>query len=268
MIQPESLIAVVEATWPAATRVAKGAFIIREGQGGGKRVSAASLRNGPDIGSHADHRARDPRFTEADLNLAEASMDALGQDRLFLVGAGQDTLDAALAARGYDIVDPVMIYVAACADLAQPLPPMTAFPHWPPLAAVKEIWAGAGIGSSRIAVMRRCAGAHIALLARLDDQCAGACFLAMSGDIAMLHALEVVSTFRRRGVARNLLHAAASWAQAQGATSLSLVVTRGNLPARQLYASLGMAPVENFHYRLLDAGRSRQEAAKQTVSEI
>ena len=254
-LNADTLIAVVEATWPPAARFARGAFIIREGQGGGKRVSAASLHD-------RDECSGD------DIRQAETAMEALGQDRLFMLQPAHDRLDAALAARGYEIVDPVVIYIAPCADLLRPLPSMTAFPHWPPLAAVREIWAEAGINASRIAVMRRCKGAHTALLARMDDQCAGACFVAISGEVAMLHALEVATAFRRRGVGRNLLHAAANWALEQGATSLSLVVTRGNLPARQLYASLGMRAVGEYHYRYLAKASARQEFAADTAGEI
>jgi hypothetical protein len=38
-----SLFDVIDATWPAAQMLRDGAFVLRNGQGGGKRVSAASL---------------------------------------------------------------------------------------------------------------------------------------------------------------------------------------------------------------------------------
>ncbi len=52
----ETLIEVCEATWPAASVDRVGAWIVRDGQGGGKRVSAAT-ENWP--------------TTEADLPVAE-----------------------------------------------------------------------------------------------------------------------------------------------------------------------------------------------------
>ena len=67
----------------------------------------------------------------------------------------------------------------------------------------------------------------------------------------MVHALEVRSEVRRKGVAAQLLHAAATWAQAVGALDLCLVVTVANAPARALYAKLGMTELAGYHYREL-----------------
>ena len=39
---PEHLFATMEATWPAASRRETGIWTLRDGQGGGKRVSAAT----------------------------------------------------------------------------------------------------------------------------------------------------------------------------------------------------------------------------------
>ncbi|MBC7143563.1 MAG: GNAT family N-acetyltransferase, partial [Rhodobacteraceae bacterium] len=47
---------VAEATWPAAARHKAGAFTVREGRGGGQRVSAATAA---------------PDWTEADIDAAE-----------------------------------------------------------------------------------------------------------------------------------------------------------------------------------------------------
>ena len=66
----------------------------------------------------------------------------------------------------------------------------------------------------------------------------------------MLHALEVRPGLRRRGVGATLLQAAANWAADQGASRLSLVVTRRNAAARALYARLGMGVVGQYHYRM------------------
>ncbi|MFT4148714.1 MAG: GNAT family N-acetyltransferase [Paracoccaceae bacterium] len=231
---PELLAWVMEETWPPAARHAAGPFILRDGRGGGKRVSAATA---------------DANWTGADLAPAEAAMRDLGQPPLFLIRAGDEALDAALAAGGYAVVDPVVAYAAPVARLADPPPALSAFPHWPPLAATAAIWTEGGIGPARLAVMDRVAGARTAILARLDDRCAGAGFVAISGETAMIHALEVAPAFRRRGAARHILRAAACWAQDNGAATFSLVVTSANAPALALYASLGMEVVGQYHYR-------------------
>jgi len=228
---PALLAEVMEATWPPASRRRLGPFTLRDGAGGGKRVSAASL-DGP--------------FTEADLDALEAAM----AEPLMLVRAGDDALDAALDARGWRIVDPVVAYAAPVARLVADLPRLTAFPHWPPLEVARSIWAEGGIGPARIAVMERVTGPKAALLGRIDDRSAGVAFVACYGAEAMVHALEVRSSHRRQGLGIKLLHAAANWADAQGATRLSLVVTRQNAAARALYARLGMEVVGEYHYRM------------------
>ena len=51
-------------------------------------------------------------------------------------------------------------------------------------------------------------------------------------------------------VARNMMRAAAIWAQNHGATTLALAVTRSNVSANALYSSLGMTVVGYYHYRI------------------
>ncbi len=232
---PEALTEAMEQTWPPARAFAAGPWCIRDGQGGGKRVSAATAG---------------PEWRDEDIPAAEAAMATLGQMPLFLIRQGDDLLDQALQSRGYRVVDPVVAYAAPCAALAEPpAPPMTAFAHWPPLAICAEIWEGGGVGAARLAVMQRAAGPKCAVLGRTQDQPAGVAFVAIHGQMAMLHALEVRPEVRRQGSAHNILRAAAAWAQENGAERLALAVTVANTAARTLYASLGMQVVGHYHYR-------------------
>jgi ribosomal protein S18 acetylase RimI-like enzyme len=228
---PDTLAEVMEATWPPRSHHSLGPFTLRDGAGGGKRVSAASLAR---------------PFTEADLAALETAMP----EPLMLVRAREEALDAALDARGWRIVDPVVAYAAPVADLTADLPFLTAFAHWPPLEIARSIWAEGGIGPARIAVMDRVTGPRAALLGRIDDRSAGVAFVACHGTEAMVHALEVRESHRRQGLGESLLHAAANWAAEQGATRLSLVVTRQNAAARALYTRLGMQVVGQYHYRM------------------
>lgn len=235
-----ALMQAMEATWPPAAIRRLGPWILRDGQGGGKRVSAASL-DGP--------------FDPAAIACAEGAMLAAGLRPLFQLDPSQPALDAALVARGYALVDPVVIYAADLSDLPQDLPPgMTSFPHWPPLGIAADLWAEGGIGPERLAVMHRATGPKTAILGRSRDRAAGVVFVALHGPVAMLHALEVTAPARRRGTGRSLLAAAAHWARGVGAGSLSLAVTTANAPARALYASFGLRAVGHYHYRQLAAG--------------
>jgi ribosomal protein S18 acetylase RimI-like enzyme len=220
----------MEATWPSARSWRQGPFLLRDGEGGGKRVSAASV-TGP--------------WTDADL----AVLDGMAEPLVLIRDADAD-LDAALEARGWRVVDPVVAYAAPVTALQAELPPLSAFPHWPPLQIARTIWEEGGIGPARLAVMDRVAGAKAVVLARLGDRPAGVCFVARHGTVAMLHALDVRPACRRQGVGEILLRAAANWAAVEGATCLSLVVTARNTAARALYARLHMQVVGQYHYRM------------------
>lgn len=233
------LAALAEATWPPAAVHRLGPWLIREGRGGGQRVSAAS----PAAGSGA--------VTQADIRQAEAAMAALGQSPLFVLWPEDAALDAALEAEGYRRHDPVLVFEGETAALGAEEPPfLSTFPHWPPLGIARQIWAESGIGPARLAVMDRVAGPRTCILGRSGDRAAGVAFVAATGDCAMLHALEVSPALRRQGTAHNILSAAARWAQDQGAARLLLLVTEGNSNARHLYASRNMRVVGNYHYRV------------------
>jgi GNAT superfamily N-acetyltransferase len=232
---PDRLTAAMEATWPAAATTRLGPWLLRDGQGGGKRVSATSL-----LGD----------FDKAALTMVEVVMRDRSGSALFTLGPADAVLDAALAELGYKTVDPVVIYAARLTDLPQePAPHMTTFPHWPPLGIAVDLWAEGGIDAARLAVMHRVAGPKCAILGRQNDRAAGVAFVAAHGPFAFVHALEISPLLRRKGVARHILQAAVSWANEQGATELALAVTSANDGARALYASFGMQVVGQYHYR-------------------
>ncbi|SIS57543.1 GNAT family N-acetyltransferase [Phaeovulum vinaykumarii] len=237
------LLEAIDATWPAAAVVSAGAFAVRDGQGGGKRVSAATLAA--------------PGFTDADIAAMEAAQAALGQPPLVMVRAGEDRLDAELAARGYAVVDPVQVLVADVADLlCHRPPPITAFAHWPPLAIARAIWDEGQIGPARRAVMARVTGPHAAILGRTADRAAGVAFVGLAPDsgIALLHAVHVSPEYRRKGLARAMLGEAAHWAAENGARQMGVLVTRANTGALALYRATGLHEADAYHYRLRAEG--------------
>ena len=102
------ILTALDATWPAAARQSIGPWIIRDGQEGGKRVSAATPNSD---------------WTPADIQTAEATMRDLGQTPLFMIIDQDHDLDHALADTGYDIVDPVNIYSTSVDTLTIERPP-------------------------------------------------------------------------------------------------------------------------------------------------
>lgn len=152
---PETLFPVMDATWPPARSWRHGPFLLRDGAGGGKRVSAASVVDD---------------WSAADLAATEAAMTA----PLFLIRPQDGALDRALEARGYAKIDPVVAYAAPVAVVAGDGPKwMTTFPHWPPMEIARSLWAEGGIGPARLAVMERVAGPKTAILGRSNDRAAG-----------------------------------------------------------------------------------------------
>lgn len=239
---PEGLTELIDATWPAKSRTEVAGWTIREGAGGGGRVSAATA--GPAA-------ILEERVT------AVNAMRALGQRPLFMVRSGEEALDQALDSDGYLIRDPVTVYSAPVETLAtERPPPVTCFEVWPPLATQIEIWAEGGVDAARLAVMDRAAGPKTCILGRAQDTPAGTAFAALHDETAMIHAIETAPAFRRQGLARQMIRAMAFWARSNGARTVALIVTRANGPANALYTSLGMKPVGGYQYRIHPEGTS------------
>lgn len=232
------LITLMDKTWPPHAQHAEGPWIVREGREGGNRVSSASLVGDVEIGI-------------AQIHLAEAVQARLGQPSLFRLLPGEERLDAALEERGYRIAEPVYMR-AGPSEALSAVPPdhLTAFPLWPPLAVTAIVWAEGGIGPERRAIMDNAPGPKTVVLGRTDDRAAGAVFVAISGDTAMVHALHVTTAMRRKGLALNLMRGVGRWALDNGARNVALAVTRANVAANSLYETLGMNVVGSYHYRI------------------
>ena len=237
----QTLYEVCDNTWPARRQVTHGPWILRDGDCGGKRVSAAT----------AIAAVRPEHIAEA-----EDGMAGLGQAPLFMLRETDDAMDCLLADKGYEIVDPVAMYAAPIDYLTdQPIPPVTAFSIWEPLAIMKEIWAKGGIGPARLRVMAR-AENKTGILSRWNEKPAGVAFAAIHHQICMVHAVEVLSSHRRQGVAAWMMRKVAFWAADQGATHVSVLCTFANGPANALYSKLGFEAVGRYHYRHKTKGQT------------
>ena len=232
-----ALMEVLEATWPPASACAVNGWTLRDGAGGGKRVSATT-----GFGKIA---------------VAEAAMQARGQAPLFQM-RGDQAEDAMLEAKGYALIDQTALYVAPVDILATELPPsVTTFEIWEPLQIMRDIWANGGIGPARTAIMERAKDPKTGLFGRIDNRPAGAGFVAIHNGIAMVHALEVLSAHRRKGLGIYMMRQAAFWARKHGASHLALAVTEANTAANALYAGLGLTRVGSYHYRIKEGETPR-----------
>ncbi|MFK5996901.1 MAG: GNAT family N-acetyltransferase [Rhodobacterales bacterium] len=230
-----TLFATIDATWaPFAFHQHKG-WLIREGAGGGQRVSAATVlpgaQNNPDIGSAAD------------------KMRSMGQKALFMVRSSDGDLDAKLSELGYKIVDPVTILITPTDNLLNTAPKqhhsVTALKA--PDTTAKSVWGNGGIDRPRLNVMARVKTAKTTISAGNM----GVAFAACHKGIAMVHAVEVSKNHRRKGVANALMLGAAHWAKQQECAWLAVLTVRANTPACALYDRLKMKEAAAYHYRLL-----------------
>ncbi|MDO5529776.1 MAG: GNAT family N-acetyltransferase [Paracoccus sp. (in: a-proteobacteria)] len=235
MLGDGALDAAFDATWPAETRDQIGGLMFCANGGvGGDRVNA----------SHAI-----ARWNEADIDKAIAQYDALGQPPMFRAMERDVTLIAALEARGFQSKPGAALMTIDVELLSDvPVPDMTVLAHWPPLSIQRELWRAGGYDDARMAVMERADGPKISLLARIDDRAAGSAFVAIEGETAMIHAIEVAPAYRRRGLAGFMLRRAAIWADDAGAATLALAVGTENSAAIATYNRLGFAPAGHYDY--------------------
>ncbi|KZY46192.1 acetyltransferase, partial [Roseovarius sp. HI0049] len=184
--------------------------------------------------------------------LAEEAMRVLGQTPLFMIRQGDDTLDTMLDARGYEVVDPVNLWIGPAQPLADKAGPRAkAYAVWEPLAVQVDMWADGGIGPGRIAVMHRVAATKTSIIGRFEHTPAATAFVGLHAGVGMIHALEVPEALRRKGVAVRACRQAALWTVQCGGTFISALCTQANTGANALYASLGLGVVGQYHYRKL-----------------
>lgn len=227
--------AAFEASWPAAEYAMAGPFRIGRGMGGGNRVSSA--------------RALAPGWTPGDIDRAIEIQAGWAQPPIFRVTDTDAALAETLRLRGFRAYSPTLMMTAPVAALTDlPVPPVTSFAIWPPLAIQRDLWMERGIGTARQAVMDRVALPKAALLGRIEDRAGAVAFVAKEGDLAIVHALEVLPQLRRMGLAGWMLREAAFWAQRHEAMTMLLAVTAENLGAISLYRGLGFQQIAEYRY--------------------
>lgn len=226
----------LQASWPAARETAVGNWIIRDGAGAGRRASAAIL-TGP--------------VAAEGLRQAEAAMRAIPMAPLIAVRSDQPELKKLLEAEGYCDHDHSIFYACTIPAVLPEIPPVTVFDLWPPLAMTEDLWRANDIAQPRIDLMHRATCAKTSILGRANGRAGGAGYVGAHNGYALIHALVVAPDFRRAGLGRHIVHKAMHWAADIGCHTLALAVGRENTAARALYASLGMAPVGEYHYSSL-----------------
>lgn len=229
------LFASVDATWPPHRIWQQGGWTFRDGRGGGKRVSAATL-SGP--------------AQDADIEFAARVMAEMGQPDLFMIRPQDAALDQELAAAGYEIIDPVTVLIAPLSEMPSDGPVRAPLFSGEPTDGMAQVWQAGGIGPARLAIMRRCDLPKTCVALFEEGQTAAVAYAACDDGLVMCHAVEVLERFRRRGLGREIMLAVLGWARDQQAHGLSVLTTRANSAALALYKEMGMSEAGGYHYRI------------------
>jgi ribosomal protein S18 acetylase RimI-like enzyme len=239
--------------WPAPHNVYYGGWVFRLGGGYTKRANSANAlgpRHDLRAGSiNAYTPARDFPLVMAE---AERFYASCGQPTIFRISplAGDDA-DLALAAAGYEKLDPSTVMTAPL-DAARPTPGVTLAPT-PTPAWLNGIAAAQGVAPSHRLIHDRIvqsiAMPTVFASVHVGETAAG--FGLGVGERGAVGLFDIVirPEFRGRGLGRDLTLALMAWGRDGGAQTSWLQVSDDNRVARRLYETLGYRAAYPYHYR-------------------
>lgn len=217
---------VIYLTWPSVSNQLQNGWLIKNGGGGGKRVSA-TIRVNPN----------------AKIEIAESLMESINQNKLFMIRKGDENLDYELHKLGYKLIDPSILLGSPIERLDKTFDGEF---HVAPNEKMKALWINAGINEKRLNVMNRAK----VLKSYVSIDNTAVAFVAIYSSIAMVHALEVAKVKQRQGFGKKIMQQIAGWAATNGANYLTVITVHNNLPAKSLYQHLRMTKLGNYHYRI------------------
>jgi len=237
MIDEPDFDDLVAAAWPAPYSQDMGGWLLRHAAGVTKRANSVLPAGEP------------PLPLEAAIERVEGAYGDLGLPPAFQLSAASrpSGLDEALAARGYDVVDPTL---AMAAELDGPGARDGVMITTRPSAEWKDVWwsvDGRG-GAEELAMAERILTGVPAGYAVLDGMAVGRGV--PQGEWLGIYAMAVRPEARRRGLARQVLRALTAWGYEQGCRRAYLVVVEANAAARTLYESSGFRNAGGYHYRV------------------
>ena len=89
--------------------------------------------------------------------------------------------------------------------------------------------------------------------------------IALAGDVADIHTLTVIPTYRKRGIATEMLHLLENWAIERDVSAFMLEMREGNAEAHPLYEKHGYSVVsrrDNYYAPGIHALIMRKELGK------
>ncbi|CUH40582.1 putative acetyltransferase [Jannaschia seosinensis] len=227
------IMAAIRATWPPSRLDRIGPFDLPAERRGTRRATSARLRPGAVA-------------TTDDIAAVE---DARPGTVFGTRDGAEDAFADLLARRGY-AMEGASVLLAGPLDplLADPPPPVSGFPHWPPLAICDALWDAHGNEADRRRPTHRAQHPKAAILLRLDDRAAGTLFAAIHEGLAVCHMVLTLPRFRRQGVGMLGMRHVARWAREYGAHHVAMPVEANNDAALALYDRAGLVRRGGYRY--------------------
>ena len=229
--------------WPAGeTRLVDG-WLWRYSGGGSQRANSVSALN---------YEGRDVERTIDAIEALYREHDAPVRFQVGFPLSQPDNLDERLAARGYEIHDPVTTLLKPVAVVEAPADVVLR-------ESPSQGWLSVYLAN--VTADRR--PFATAILARVPEPCVFAEAVREGNVIAtalgVFHENTVIAecvgtanSARRQGAAAAVMRALEAWGGELGAHTIGLQAVTTNAPAQGLYAALGYVPAGTYHYRFLD----------------
>ena len=192
--------------------------------------------------------AGEPDDVEAAIEAAERFYAERGLPAVFSISenAHPAELDRLLAQRGYELVDPTLVMTA---DLSKerPVTREVEIADAPSARWLEVWWSVDGRYVTDLATAKRIVTGVAATYATAGQ---GVGRAVPQGEWLGIYCMAVPPRARRRGLAREVLHALLNDGRARGAHRAYLCVTRQNTGARALYEQAGFQISGGYHYRV------------------
>lgn len=249
--------------WPAAEIVDLDGWRLRSTAGVTRRANSVwpnewRVASGDGAGGRSQTEGLDGRLAAVEAYYARRGLPAVFQ---ISPAAQPEALDNVLAARGYASHAPTFVQtttVAAMLDVLTPTGGAPAFEiavaercgdAWFDLYCAAEAVTGQAAAVRR-AILDRIAPASAFALLHVDGTPVAVGHGVVEAGWLGIYSMATAPAFRRRGAARAILRALATWAAGQGAEQAYLQVMEHNHAAQALYATAGFVTTYGYHYRV------------------
>lgn len=192
--------------------------------------------------------AGEPDDVEAAIEAAERFYAERGLPAVFSISenAHPEKLDRLLAQRGYELVDPTLIMTADLSE-ERPVTREVETVDAPSAGWLQVWWSVDGRYATDLATAKAIVTGVAAVYATAGE---GVGRAVPQGDWLGIYCMAVPLRARRRGLAREVLHALLNDGRARGAYAAYLCVTSQNTGARALYEQAGFQVSGGYHYRV------------------